>query len=99
MLNEKKMPDYFWAEAVATAVYIMNRTPTVAVHGMTPEEKYTGKKPDFHILKYLATLLMFISLIRGELSSIQRQKNASSLDILCSKKGTIVITLPHTRCK
>ena len=46
MLNEKKMPDYFWAEAVATAVYIMNRTPTVAVHGMTPEEKYSGRKPD-----------------------------------------------------
>ena len=51
MLNEKKMPDYFWAEAVATAVYIMNRTPTAAVHGMTPEEKYTGKKPDISHLK------------------------------------------------
>ena len=46
MLNEKKMPDYFWAEAVATAVYIMNRTPTTAVHGMTSEEKYTGRKLD-----------------------------------------------------
>ena len=44
MLNEKKMPDYFWAEAVATAVYIMNRTPTAAVHGMMPEEKYIGRK-------------------------------------------------------
>ena len=51
MLNEKKMPDYFWAEAVATAVYIMNRTPTAAVHGMTPEEKYTGRKPDISHLK------------------------------------------------
>jgi hypothetical protein len=39
MLNEKNLPNYFWAEAVATAVYIMNRTPTVAIHGMTPEEK------------------------------------------------------------
>jgi hypothetical protein len=24
----------------------MNRTPTVVVHGMTPEEKFIGKKPD-----------------------------------------------------
>jgi transposase InsO family protein len=24
MLNEKNLPNYFWAEAVATAVYIMN---------------------------------------------------------------------------
>jgi hypothetical protein len=46
MLNEKNLSNYFWAEAIATAVYTMNRTPTTAVHGMTPEEKFTGKKPD-----------------------------------------------------
>jgi len=46
MLNEKKFPNYFWAETIATAVYIMNRTPIVAVHGMTPKEKFTGKKPN-----------------------------------------------------
>ena len=46
MLNEKKMLDYFWVEVVATAVYIMNRTPIAAVHGMMPKEKYTGRKPD-----------------------------------------------------
>ena len=36
---------------VATAIYIMNRTPTTAVHGMTPEEKFIGKKPDVSHLK------------------------------------------------
>jgi hypothetical protein len=46
MLNEKNLPNYFWAEAVATVVYIMNRTPTAIVHGMTLEEKFTSKKPD-----------------------------------------------------
>jgi transposase InsO family protein len=46
MLNEKNLPNYFWVEAVATAMYIMNRTPIVTVHGMTPEEKSTCKKPD-----------------------------------------------------
>jgi hypothetical protein len=46
MLNEKNFPNYFWAETVATTVYIMNRTPTAAVHGMTPEEKFTRKKLD-----------------------------------------------------
>ena len=51
MLNEKKMPDYFWAEAIATTVYIMNRTPTTAVHGMMPKEKYTGKRLDSSHLK------------------------------------------------
>jgi hypothetical protein len=46
MLNEKNLPNYFWVEAVTTVVYIMNRTPTTAIHGMTPEEKFTGKKPN-----------------------------------------------------
>jgi hypothetical protein len=46
MLNEKNLPNYFWAEVVAIAVYIMNRTPTAAVHGMTLKEKFTSKKPN-----------------------------------------------------
>ena len=48
LMNEKNMPHYFWAEAV---VYIMNRTPTAAVHGMTPEQKFTGTKPNVAHLK------------------------------------------------
>ena len=41
-MAEKNMPHCYWAEAVSTAVYIMNRTPTAAVHDMTPEEKFCG---------------------------------------------------------
>ncbi len=51
MLNEKNLPNYFWAEAIATVVYIMNRTPTATVHGMTPEEKFIGKIPDVSHLR------------------------------------------------
>jgi len=51
MLNEKNLPNYFWAKAVATVVYTMNRTPIAAVHGMTPKKKYTGKKLDVSHLR------------------------------------------------
>jgi hypothetical protein len=51
MLNEKNLPNYFWVEAVAFAIYIMKRTPTTIIHGMTPEEKFTGKKPDVSHLR------------------------------------------------
>jgi hypothetical protein len=51
MLNEKNLPNHFWAEMVSTAVYIMNQTPTTTVHGMTLEEKFTGKKPDVSHLR------------------------------------------------
>jgi hypothetical protein len=50
MLNEKNLRNYFWAEAVTTTIYIMNRTPTMAVHGMTPKEKFTSKNQMFHTL-------------------------------------------------
>jgi hypothetical protein len=46
MLNEKNLSNYFWAKAIATIIYIMNQTPTTTVHGMTLEEKITGKKQD-----------------------------------------------------
>jgi hypothetical protein len=45
MLSEAKLPRNFWAEAVSTAVYLRNRSPTTAVEGMTPYESLTGQKP------------------------------------------------------
>lgn len=41
-----KMPKSFWAEALNTAAYLRNRSPTVAVPDMTPYEALTGKKPN-----------------------------------------------------
>jgi transposase InsO family protein len=51
MLNEKNLPNYFWVEAVTTVIYIMNRTPIIVVHGMTPKEKFTSKKPNVSHLR------------------------------------------------
>jgi hypothetical protein len=51
LMVDKSMPHHYWAEAVAITVYIMNRTPTTTVHGMIPEEKYNGRKPDLSHLK------------------------------------------------
>ncbi|MCO5601999.1 hypothetical protein L7F22_056126 [Adiantum nelumboides] len=45
-MSEKNMPPCYWAEAAFTAAYTMNRTPTAALYDMTPEEKFTGKKPN-----------------------------------------------------
>ena len=51
LMMKKNMPHSYWAETVSTAVYIMNRTPTIAIHAVTPEEKYAAKKSDLSHLK------------------------------------------------
>ena len=43
-MSEKEMPAYYWAEAIHAIVYIMNTTPTTAIHNITPKEKFIGKK-------------------------------------------------------
>uniref|UniRef100_A0A1Y1L7N3 Integrase catalytic domain-containing protein n=1 Tax=Photinus pyralis TaxID=7054 RepID=A0A1Y1L7N3_PHOPY len=44
MLIEAGLPHYFWAEAVNTAVYLLNRSPCKSVE-KTPEEMWTGRVP------------------------------------------------------
>ena len=44
MLQDAKLPEAFWQNAVETACYLRNRVP-VGPKGITPEEAYTGKKP------------------------------------------------------
>jgi hypothetical protein len=46
MLIARGLPPFLWAEAVAHAAYIRNRSPTKALNGMTPHEAWTGEKPD-----------------------------------------------------
>jgi transposase InsO family protein len=45
MMKAKGMPNRFRGEAVLTAVYILNRSFTRALDGMTPFEAWHGRKP------------------------------------------------------
>ncbi|KAL0325687.1 UNVERIFIED_CONTAM: Retrovirus-related Pol polyprotein from transposon TNT 1-94 [Sesamum radiatum] len=56
MLQEKHLPKAFWAEAVYTAVYLLNRCPTKAVQNMTPIEAWSGKKPSAKHLRVFGSI-------------------------------------------
>ena len=45
MLSIKELPKEFWPEAVNWFVYVLNRSPTVAVKDVTLEEAWCGIKP------------------------------------------------------
>ena len=51
MLYAKDAPLYLWAEAVNTAVYILNRTSTRQAPNSTPFEMWTGKPPELGHIK------------------------------------------------
>ncbi|KAJ4717094.1 Retrovirus-related Pol polyprotein from transposon TNT 1-94 [Melia azedarach] len=57
MLKSKRLPKEFWAEAVSTAVYLSNRSPTRSVWGKTPQEAWCGRKHDishFRVFRSIA---------------------------------------------
>ena len=45
MLSEKKIPKSFWPAAVNWMVHVLNRSPTLIVKNLTPEEAWSGIKP------------------------------------------------------
>ena len=51
MLADSKLPHKFWAEALSTAVYLRNRSPTKALQKVTPCEAWNGIKPDVSSLR------------------------------------------------
>ena len=51
MLLEASLPEHFWADAVATVVYILNRSPTKAPTGKTLFEAWFGRRPNLAHLR------------------------------------------------
>ena len=45
------LPKMFWADAVNTAAYSINRCPSVPLDGELPEEAWSGKEVNLSFLK------------------------------------------------
>ena len=44
MLSHKKLSNEYWAEVVGCSIYLLNRSPIVAVQDKIPEEAWSGTK-------------------------------------------------------
>ncbi|KAK2372557.1 putative mitochondrial protein [Trifolium repens] len=56
MVKQKQLPRRFWGEAVSTAVYILNRSPTNRLVDKVPEEVWSKVKPSVSHLKVFGSL-------------------------------------------
>jgi transposase InsO family protein len=57
MMLATGVPSFLWAEAAKTAVYLLNRSPTKANNGITPEEKFSGIRPDLRHLRVFGCMV------------------------------------------
>ena len=51
LLNETKLPKYFWADAVSTICYTLNKLLIRLILKKTPYELYKGRKPNISHLR------------------------------------------------
>ena len=51
MLISSGLKHVFWGEAVTTACYLINRSPSSTIEFKTPQELWTGNKPDLSYLR------------------------------------------------
>ena len=76
LLHSKSLPKKYWAEAVNTAVYLLNRTTNKRLKGLTPHELWYGTKPD------VSHLRVFGSEVYVQIPSLFRKK----LDVKANKR-------------
>ncbi|UYV82781.1 K02A2.6-like, partial [Cordylochernes scorpioides] len=85
LLADSQLPLHFWAEAVNTAAYLYNLTPTTIDPDTTPMEKWKGKKPSVsHIMRFGCEVFY-------ELENHQRHK--------LEAKSKIGIFVGYSRCR
>ena len=59
LLNETKLPKYFWADVVHTICYTLNRVLIRPILRKTPYELYEGRKPNISHLRFLDVNVLF----------------------------------------
>ena len=80
MLIDAQLPEQYWYDAIRYAVHIHNVTPTRALVDMTPEEAWSGNKPD------ISNLRIFGSRAFMHIPAAQRDK-LSTRSLICTFIG------------
>jgi hypothetical protein len=61
LMNGQVLSMYLWGEAAMTTIYIQNISPHRILKDMTPEEAFSGNKPDVEHLRIFGCPVYIIS--------------------------------------
>ena len=87
MLADSELPHSFWAEALSTAAYLVNRSPTKTLDDITPFEAWYGKKPNVNHLRVFGCLT-YIHIPKDERKKLDpKAKRCIFLGYGTSRKG------------
>jgi hypothetical protein len=87
MLKCKGMLNQFWAEVVATSVYILNLSPTKAVMNKTPYEAWFERKPIVSHLRVFGCVAYTLINSHNRKKLDAKSKNTFSLAIAFNPRG------------
>ena len=87
MLADSRLPHRFWAEALSTAAYLINRSPTKTLDGKTPFQAWYGKKPNVNHLRVFGCSA-YIHVSKDERKKLDpKAKKCTLLGYGTSRKG------------
>jgi hypothetical protein len=95
MLKGKGLPNTFWAEAVNTAVFILNRSPTKAVRNKTPYEAWNKEKPQVNFLKIFGCIAYALVPSEKGKNLTKKGRNIFSSDIVTSPR--VIVSIIQTQ--
>jgi hypothetical protein len=97
LLKQRGMSTVFWGEAVVTAVYILNRSPTKALNRMTLYEPWHGSKPAVSHLRVFSCLAFTKEL--GHIGKLDdRSTPGCSFATWRARRPTASLTQEHNLC-
>jgi len=59
MLHDQKLPKFLWGEDTNTTVYVQNRVPHQTLDNKSPEEVFTGVKPNIGHIRIFGCQIYF----------------------------------------
>jgi hypothetical protein len=74
MIHDQDLPMCLWAEVAMAAVYVQNRLPHSALGLKTPEEIFTGKKPEVSHFKIFGCPV-FIHIPKKQAGTLRKDCN------------------------